>query len=226
MPAAVVILAAGSGTRVGASVNKVLLQLIDAPLLAWSIRDTLALDDVRRVVLVVKPGETGVVSEAVAPYLGDHEVTILEGGETRHRSERNALLVLAAEIESGAIDVVAVHDGARPLAGGPLFESTIAAARKYGGAIPVVPLTGLVTTDGRVCRDSLVGVQTPQSFRAPDLLAAHRAAAGDGFVGTDTAACIERYTDLRIAAVPSTPANLKITFAEDLTLAVRLAPFR
>ncbi len=226
MSAAVVILAAGSGTRSGASVNKVLLTLLDAPVLVWSIRDALALPDVRRVVLVVKPGEAGVVSDAVAPHLGDHEVTVLDGGETRHRSEWNALSVLASDIESGTIDVVAIHDGARPLAGRPLFESTIAAARMHGGAIPVVPLTGLVTTDGLACRTPLVGVQTPQAFRAPELLAAHRAAARDRFEGTDTASCVERYTDLPIAAVPSTPANLKITFAEDLDLAVRLAPPR
>ncbi len=203
-----------------------LLALLDAPVLVWSIRDALALPDVRRVMLVVKPGETGVVSDAVAPHLGDHEVTILDGGETRHRSEGNALSVLAADIESGTIDVVAIHDGARPLAGRPLFESTIAAARLHGGAVPVVPLTGLVTTDGLGCRDPLVGVQTPQAFRAPDLLAAHRAAARDGYEGTDTASCVERYTDVQIAAVPSTRANLKITFAEDLDLAVRLAPPR
>jgi len=226
MPAAVVIVAAGSGTRSGASVNKVLLTLLDAPVLVWSIRDALALPDVRRVVLVVKPGEAGVVSDAVAPHLGDHEVTIVDGGETRHRSEWNALSVLASDIESGAIDVVAIHDGARPLAGRPLFESTITAARLHGGAVPVVPLTGLVTTDGLAVRRPLVGVQTPQAFRAPELLAAHRAAARDRFDGTDTASCVERYTDLPIAAVPSTPANLTVTFAEDLDLAVRLAPPR
>jgi 2-C-methyl-D-erythritol 4-phosphate cytidylyltransferase len=134
--------------------------------------------------------------------------------------------VLASDIESGTIDVVAIHDGARPLAGRPLFESTIAAARMYGGAVPVVPLTGLVTTDGLGCRDPLVGVQTPQAFRAPELLAAHRAAARDRFEGTDTASCIEHYTDVPIAAVPSTSANLKITFAEDLALAARLVPPR
>ncbi|HEY3015934.1 MAG TPA: IspD/TarI family cytidylyltransferase, partial [Nocardioides sp.] len=218
MSAAVVILAAGSGSRVGAGVNKVLLPLLDAPVLAWSVRDALALDDVRRVVLVVRPGETEAVGEAVSPYLGSAEVTLVEGGDTRHASEWNALRLLAPAIESGEIDVVALHDGARPLAGRSLFAATLAAAREHGGAIPVVPLAGILGATG-----DLVGVQTPQAFRAPDLLAAYRAADRDGFEGTDTASCLEEYAGLPIAAVPSTPTNLKITFPEDVDLAAALA---
>ncbi len=65
-------------------------------------------------------------------------------------------------------------------------------------------------------------MQTPQAFRAPELLVAYRRAAEDGFEGTDTAACLERYADLSIAAVPSSPLNLKITFPEDVALADRL----
>jgi 2-C-methyl-D-erythritol 4-phosphate cytidylyltransferase len=65
-------------------------------------------------------------------------------------------------------------------------------------------------------------VQTPQAFRARELLAAYRQAAVDGFVGTDTAACLERYTDLAVVGVPSSPTNLKITFPEDVTLAEAL----
>jgi len=218
MSAAVVILAAGSGSRVGAGVNKVLLPLLDAPVLAWSVRDALALDDVRQVVLVVRPGEADAVGAAVSPYLGSAEVTLVDGGETRHASEWEALRLLAPAIEAGEIDVVALHDGARPLAGRQLFAATLAAAREHGGAIPVVPLAGILGASG-----DLVGVQTPQAFRAPDLLAAYRAADRDGFQGTDTASVLERYAGVPIAAVPSTPANLKITFPEDVDLAAALA---
>jgi 2-C-methyl-D-erythritol 4-phosphate cytidylyltransferase len=116
-----------------------------------------------------------------------------------------------------------VHDAARPLAGADLFEQTLAAARKHGGAIPVVPVDSVVRRDGApLGRPSLAGVQTPQAFRAADLLAAYRAAEDEGFTGTDTASCVERFTDLTIAAVSSGPANLKITFPEDLDLAARL----
>lgn len=222
MSAAVVILAAGAGARVGASSNKVLLPLGDAPVLAWSVRSALGLDDVRRVLVVVRPGERDLVTAAVAPHLGDHEVGLVEGGATRHGSEWNALRVLAPEIEAGGIDVVAIHDGARPLAGRDLFAATLEAARARGGAIPVVPLPGLMSLDGRPLPAELDGVQTPQAFRARELLAAYGRAEEDGFEGTDTAACWTRCTDLPVVAVPSTPGNLKITFPEDLELAQRL----
>lgn len=226
MPAAVVILAAGSGSRVGADTNKVLLALGDAPVLAWSVRDALALPDVRRVVLVVRPGEQNAITAALTKHLGDREIVVVEGGITRHASEWNALRALAPEIASGEVDVVAIHDGARPLAGTALFEETIRSAREHGGAIPVVPLPGLLSTEDAPMLAGLAGVQTPQAFRAADLLTAYARADEDGFEGTDTASCFERYTGLRIAAVPSGPLNLKITFAEDIALAERLIAAR
>ena len=86
-----------------------------------------------------------------------------------------------------------------------------------------MPVDSVIRRDGAAgAAGRLVGVQTPQAFRAADLLAAYRAAEADGFTGTDTASCVERYADLTIAAVPSSPANLKITFPHDLELAERL----
>jgi 2-C-methyl-D-erythritol 4-phosphate cytidylyltransferase len=222
MTAAVVILAAGSGTRVGAEVNKVLLPLAGVPVLAWSVRDALSLDEVHRVVVVVRDGEQQAVADALVPHLGEHEVLVVAGGATRHRSEAAALRVLAGEIRSGAIDVVAVHDGARPLAGRALLAATLAAAREHGGAIPVVPVTGLVTTALDPLTGAVGTVQTPQAFRAEPLLAAYDAASRDGFEGTDTAACFTRHAGGDVAAVASSPLNLKITFPEDVALAGRL----
>ena len=217
------ILAAGSGSRVGAEVNKVLLPLRERPVLAWSVRDALALDGVRRMVVVVRPGEGRSVGEALAPHLGDREVHLVEGGDTRHASEWAALRLLRGDIESGAVDVVAVHDGARPLAGAALFATTVAAARETGGAIPVVPAAGLLRRDGSPAPQGLAAVQTPQAFRADVLLAAHAAADRDGLAFTDTAAVLERYApQTRVAAVAGSVLNLKITFAEDLALAASL----
>lgn len=224
MTAAVVVLAAGAGSRVGGPVNKVLLPLGDAPVLVWSLRTALALHDVRRLVLVVRPDQREAVADAVAPHLGDRQLTLVDGGSSRHASEWNAIRVLAGEIEAGEIDVVAIHDGARPLARRELFEETIAAAREHGGSLPVLPLSHLVrTADAARAAAGLVGVQTPQAFRAVDLLAAYTAADADGFEGTDTASCLERYGRVRVVAVPGSPLNLKITFPEDVDLAGRLA---
>jgi len=222
MPAAVVIVAAGSGTRVGAGVNKVLLPLGDRPVLAWSVRDALAVDDVRRVVIVVRPADRTAVAEALAPHLGAAEVVLVDGGSTRHASEWAALQLLAPAIEAGELDLVAIHDGARPLAGVALFKATLDSARTHGGAIPVVPVRDLLTTGLAPVAGELGGVQTPQAFRADLLLAAHRAAAESGFEGTDTAAVLAEHGDVAVAAVAGSPANLKITFPEDVTLAERL----
>jgi 2-C-methyl-D-erythritol 4-phosphate cytidylyltransferase len=221
---AVVILAAGSGSRVGAEVNKVLLPLRGVPVLVWSVRDALALPDVRRLVLVVRPEDRPAVAAAVAPHLGDREMLVVDGGATRHSSEWAALRVLAPEIESGAVDVVVLHDGARPLAGTPLWSAVVSAAREVGGAIPVVPVTHLLGPDRAVVTEAVGGVQTPQAFRAGDVLAAYRAAATDGFEGTDTSACVTAYTGVTVAAVPGSALNLKVTFPEDVALAAELSP--
>lgn len=224
MSAAVVVLAAGSGTRVGAGRNKVLLPLGDLPVVAWSVRDALGLPDVDPVVVVVGAGEEQAVADAVAPVLGDREVLVVHGGATRHQSEWHALCALAPAIESGEVDVVAVHDAARPLAGVDLFAATLAAARERGGAIPVVPVAGVVAADPAAPAPpaGLAAVQTPQAFRAAPLLAAYRQAAREGFEGTDTAACLERYADLEVAAVPGSARNVKVTFPEDVALVARL----
>jgi 2-C-methyl-D-erythritol 4-phosphate cytidylyltransferase len=214
---AVVLLAAGSGSRVGAETNKVLLPLAGRPVLAWSVHTVASLPYVDRVVVVHRPEDAA----AVAAVAGG--ARLVEGGATRHASEWQALQVLAADVDAGALDVVAIHDTARPLAARDLFDAVVAAAAEHGGAIPVRSQPGLLpATPGSAAAGPLVAVQTPQAFRAAALLAAYRAAQGDGFEGTDTAACIERYTDLTVWGVPSPATNLKITFPEDVAVAERL----
>jgi 2-C-methyl-D-erythritol 4-phosphate cytidylyltransferase len=222
VPAAVVVLAAGSGSRVGAEVNKVLLPLGGVPLLVGSVQTALAAAGPSgRVVLVVRADEQADVADALGPHLGDAEITLVAGGTTRHDSEWAALRVLSDDIATGAVDVVAIHDGARPLATRSLYDAVITAAREHGGAIPVVAAPTLLGPSGAV--NGLGAVQTPQAFNAVRLLAAYTAADLDGFSGTDTAACLERYaTDVAIAAVPSSPLNLKVTWPEDLALAEAL----
>jgi 2-C-methyl-D-erythritol 4-phosphate cytidylyltransferase len=221
-----VILAAGAGTRVGAGTNKVLLPLSGTPILVHSLRTVLDVAAVHRVVLVVRPEDRDAVADAVTPHLGVHDLWLVEGGEQRHDSEWRALQALADDIGSGEIDVVAVHDAARPLAAASLWESVLAAAAQHGGAIPVVPTPRLSRRDGSLGPSGLVAVQTPQAFRARELLSAYRQAAAEGFAGTDTAACLERYVGLTIVAVASTAANLKVTFPEDLVLAEELLTSR
>ena len=179
MRAAVVVLAAGSGTRVGAEVNKVLLPLGEVPVVARSVSTARAVPGVRR------RGAGRARRRAGGRPRGGRAVSrrrATRGGHGHRRPDparrpsgrRSALL--AAEIEAGEIDVVAMHDAARPLATRDLYERVLAAAAEHGGAIPVAPLDHLVDLDGDALPEPLVGVQTPQAFRAADLLAAHRAA--------------------------------------------------
>jgi 2-C-methyl-D-erythritol 4-phosphate cytidylyltransferase len=144
---------------------------------------------------------------------------MITGGATRHRSEWAALSLLAADIEAGDLDVVAIHDAARPLADVDLYQRVLNAALEHGGAIPVVHLPDLVAADGTAVPEDLVGVQTPQAFRAADLLAAHRAAAAAGHEATDTAGVLAAHSGLRVAPVDSDAGNLKVTVAEDLAVA-------
>ncbi len=220
--AAAVILAAGSGSRLGAETNKVLLPLDGVPILARSVRTVLDVEGVHRIVLVVRREDREAVSEAVGPHLGAHDLWLVDGGEQRHDSEWQALQVLAGDIENDELDVVVIHDAARPLARPQLWRAVIDAAAEHGGAIPVVEAPQLSRADGSLAPSGLVGVQTPQAFRAGDLLEAYRRAEADGFVGTDTAACLERYADVAIVGVEGSTANLKVTFPEDIGLAEAL----
>ncbi|GJF08667.1 2-C-methyl-D-erythritol 4-phosphate cytidylyltransferase [Mycolicibacterium cyprinidarum] len=222
-----VVLAAGLGTRVGADGNKAYLPLSGRSMLTWSL-DTLAkLTDVARTVLVFRIGEFELARDTVTRELPCASVELVEGGDTRHASEFNVLQYLATDIETGTIDVVAIHDAARPLAGPEMFRTAIAAAREFGGALPALPIAGLARVD-RTGLESvadlgpLVRVQTPQAFRARDLLHAYRSAEHDGFEGTDTASCIERYTDVQIHTFAGRSDNLKVTYARDVAVAQRL----
>lgn len=223
--AAVIVLAAGEGVRVGAGVNKVLLPLAGSPVLTWSLRSISELTDVARVVLVIREEDRPVVEGLLAEHSPGSDVMIVAGGTTRHDSESNALTAIAGAIDAGEVEVVAIHDAARPLAGSELFAAVIGSAAEHGGAIPVREQVSLVQRDQTPvpgAEGRLVAVQTPQAFRAEPLLGAYRQAAAEGFVGTDTASCVERYCDLAIHCVPGPATNLKVTYSEDVALAERL----
>jgi 2-C-methyl-D-erythritol 4-phosphate cytidylyltransferase len=221
--AALVLLAAGSGTRVGADTNKVLLPLAGRRVLTWSLTWTGGLATVVDTVVVIRPSDRDRVVEALSREAPGRPVRVVTGGPTRHSSELAALTALSPQIEAGAVDVVVVHDAARPLAGRRLFADVIDAAHVLGGALPVLPQPGLLPVNGGAPPvESLVTVQTPQAFRALPLLEAYRAAAREGFDGTDTAVCIQRFGGLPVRGLPGTADNIKITFPEDLFLAERI----
>lgn len=221
--AALVLLAAGDGRRSGHHTNKVLLPLAGRRVLTWSIRRATVLPSIVRVVVVIREQDRAEVEAVLNQEAPEIDVSLAVGGATRHGSEWEALQLLAPDIERGEVDVVVIHDAARPLASTDLFARVIATAADEGGAIPVREHRSLVGLDGSPGpADRVVAVQTPQGFAAAPVLAAYRQAAEEGFVGTDTASCVERYTDLPVCGVDGDAGNIKITFPEDLFLAERL----
>lgn len=221
--AAAVVLAGGSGTRFGASGNKAFLPLAGEPVAVWSLRALAATESVRQLTFVTRPADLGYAAELLATHLPGLQVDLVAGGASRHGSEYNALDQLAPMVDRGELDLVLLHDAARPVVRPELVDRLLRAAAEHGGALPGLPVHRLVSPDPVRPRPGLVSVQTPQAFRAAELLAAHRAAAVDGFEATDTSGCVERYAPgLRVRCVPGDPDNLKVTYRPDLPLAERL----
>jgi 2-C-methyl-D-erythritol 4-phosphate cytidylyltransferase len=222
-----VVLAAGLGTRVGADGNKAYLPLAGRSMVAWSIAAVTQAPQIARTVLVYRRGERDLAQQTMSAELPAAKVELVEGGDSRHASEFNVLRYLADDIESGAVDVVLIHDAARPLAGPAMFKTALSVAREFGGAIPTLTIPdvvqqgpGSVVVAGGTGR--LVRVQTPQAFRALPLLNAYRAATVDGFEGTDTSSCVEKYADLEVRTFAGDEGNLKVTYAGDVAVAGRL----
>ncbi|QNN54860.1 2-C-methyl-D-erythritol 4-phosphate cytidylyltransferase [Nocardioides mesophilus] len=222
--AALVLLAAGEGRRVGHDTNKVLLPLSGRRVFTWAVRWATSLPQIDHVVLVIREGDQRTVQATLARELPGQAVTVVTGGSSRHESEWKALCSLRPLIEAGQTDVVVIHDAARPLASAALFHDVIEAADRFGGALPVTdqPALTRIQAGSPPVQERTVAVQTPQAFRAEPLLAAYTSAEAEGFVGTDTASCVERYTDLPVRCVGGDARNVKITFPEDLFLAERL----
>lgn len=213
-----VVLAAGSGTRFGHSINKVWLELDGRHIISRSLANSVKCFSDVRSILVINPDDEEFARDALAKDGLTTHIEIVHGGASRHESEYKALQYLKNDIESGTVKIVVIHDGARPLATAQLFSAVADGANIHGGAIPAI------TLDSREmdmqCTEDVASVQTPQGFRAPELLQAYEKAALQGFIGTDTAACMEQYfPDLKVLAVTGEISNIKITYPQDLTIA-------
>jgi 2-C-methyl-D-erythritol 4-phosphate cytidylyltransferase len=220
---AVVIPAAGRGERLGPGAPKALRLLGGAPLLLHAVRSMAAAGTVDLVVVAAPPGEVdGVWS--LLPLDGLRaELRVVEGGATRRLSVARALAAL-----DGDVDVVLVHDAARPLAPPELAEAVARAVR--GGSDAVVPALPVPDTIKRVDdtdhvvetvpRAALRAVQTPQGFRRSVLERAHAAATGDD-EATDDAGLVEAL-GVRVRVLPGSDDAAKVTRPGDLLRAESL----
>jgi len=220
-----VVLAAGSGTRFGHSMNKVWLQLNGKHIISRSLENSRTGFANVRSILVINPDDEDFAREALTKDGMPADIEIVHGGASRHESEYNALQYLKGDIAAGKIDLVLIHDGARPLATPQIFAAIAEGAHKHGGAIPTIALDPHEMDTAR--NETVARVQTPQGFRAAQLLEAYERAAVQGFVGTDTAACMEKFfPDVKTVAVAGEVFNIKITYPQDLAIAELLVPIQ
>ena len=218
-----IVLAAGSGTRFGHDINKVWLPLNGRHIISRSLTNAAANFKDARIILVINPDDEDFARKALAADEMPSSIEIVYGGASRHESEFNALQHLKPAIIAGDIDIVLIHDGARPLATPELFSAIADGAAQHGGAIPTIALDQREMDMERV--ETVARVQTPQGFRAQPLLEAYEKSIAEGFVGTDTAACMEKfYPEVKIFAVPGDVFNFKITYPQDLAIAEVLLP--
>ncbi|KAA0685789.1 bifunctional 2-C-methyl-D-erythritol 4-phosphate cytidylyltransferase/2-C-methyl-D-erythritol 2,4-cyclodiphosphate synthase [Azospirillum brasilense] len=211
------IVAAGSGQRFGAERPKQYLDLAGQSVLRRTVEAFRRHPKVSAVRVVINPAFRDLYDAAVAGLDLPEPVT---GGASRQDSVRNGLEALA----DSAPDCVLIHDAARPLIDSDTIDAVIAALDTHPAALAAVPVAdtlkrgedGLVA--GTVDRSGLWRAQTPQGFRFPEILAAHRAAAGLEL--TDDAAVAER-AGLPVALVPAREENFKVTTPDDLTRATR-----
>ena len=218
-----VVLAAGSGTRFGHSMNKVWLQLKGRHIISRSLENSRSSFSHVRSILVINPDDEEFAREALIKDGMLANTEIVHGGASRHESEYKALQYLKKDIEAGLIDLVLIHDGARPLATPQIFSAIASGALSHGGAIPTIALDPHEMDTART--ETVARVQTPQGFRAQELLQAYEKAAVAGFVGTDTAACMEEFfPEIKTVAVPGDIFNIKITYPQDLAIAELLVP--
>lgn len=211
-----ILVAAGRGERMGTEPPKQFLPLGGVPLLTHGLAALSSAPSVETIILVV-PQEDPAPARALAASF-PRVRRIVPGGMTRRASVAAGLAVVGE-----GTDYVLVHDAARPLAGPRLAEAVLAAARRWGAAIPGVPVRDTVkqVAGGEVVRtvprESLATIQTPQAFRTDWLRRAHEEVPATA-AAPDDAALLE-VLGLPVAMVEGQRDNLKVTDPEDLALA-------
>jgi 2-C-methyl-D-erythritol 4-phosphate cytidylyltransferase/2-C-methyl-D-erythritol 2,4-cyclodiphosphate synthase len=216
MTVAALIVAAGRGDRAGGEYPKQYSLLLGRPVLAWAV-DALAAAEVEPIVVVIAPEHEELCRAAIKT-----PVRTVFGGATRTESVRAGL----AAIEGG--DIILVHDAARPGVTGAIVAALVEAVRKGAdGVAPALPVAdalrradqmGRIT--GEVDRTNLMGVQTPQAFRAEALRAAYAALPAGRSMTDDLSVVAANGGTVRL--ITGDARLMKLTYAEDRSLLERI----
>lgn len=216
-----IILAGGTGSRMGADRNKVLLELQGKPVIRRSVEAFEGL--VSGAVLVSREEDIPAMRTAVRGV--QLPLTIVSGGDTRQASVWNGLCALPA-----ACTHVLIHDGARCMVDADTIRRCMASVEEYGTGIAAIPAidtikqvdsTEIVTATPE--RASLRAVQTPQGFTVDLIRSAHAAAQAEGFLGTDDASLVERMGH-PVRLTLGDRRNIKLTTPEDMKMAESFLP--
>lgn len=211
-----IILGGGSGQRMGAKCNKVLLQIAGKSMIVRSVEAFVPL--VEQVVVVSREEDMPVMASELAQ--NGLDVPMVSGGATRQESVWRGLQAL-----SGQCGGVLVHDGARCLVTADVIQRCMASVEECGTGVAAVPVMDTIKTvsDANIALDtpnraSLRAVQTPQGFKTDLLRRAHEQAQRDGFLGTDDASLVERL-GVPVQLTEGSRRNIKLTTPEDLLMA-------
>lgn len=209
------IVAGGSGRRMGAGIPKQFLLLNGKPLLMHTLEAFYCYNPQMQLVLVLPTDAQLYWQELCTRHQFHIAHRVCDGGKSRFHSVQNGLKWIQ---EPG---LVAIHDGARPLVSPAVIGRTFDAAAQYGNAVPVLPVQDSVrqldaNTNQPVSRDNLRLIQTPQTFKTLVIQQAYKQDYEPDF--TDDATVVEKL-GLKIHLVAGCPRNLKVTRPEDLALA-------
>ena len=218
MRAGAVIVAAGSGERLGAGGPKALVRVAGLPLVTWSVRALEEAPEVEAIVIACPPGMERETAAAVGTHAQVH--AIVPGGTSRQRSVAQGLAALPYDL-----DAILVHDAARPLITPHVVSRLVARLAAEEAVIAAAPVPDtLKRADGQlhvehtVDRTGLWGAQTPQAFRAPTLLGIFGDAGPEELdSATDCAGMAERRGVRVLLMDPGIP-NPKVTTQADLRL--------
>jgi 2-C-methyl-D-erythritol 4-phosphate cytidylyltransferase len=219
----VVIVAAGSGTRVGGTELKQFRWVAGKPMLLHSVQKFQARADVAMVIVVLPFDHVG--DPPAWLFQCDTERLLLSvGGRERGDSVRNGLEDLPADVA-----IVAIHDAARPLVTSDMIDRVITEARMGHGAAAGLPVTdtlkrvnGSGEITGTIDREGVVRIQTPQAFPREMIDKAHALAVEERITATDDAALCERF-GMKVVFVPGSERAMKITDEADFVRAEALS---
>lgn len=212
------IAAAGSGRRMGATQNKLLLPLSGQPVLAWTLQAALAAETIQWIGIIGQEIDRSAILALVEG--ASKPVAWIAGGASRQESVERGLAGLPGEARH-----VLIHDGARCLASPDLFDRCTEAVRGGKAVIAATPVTdtikqvdesGVITATPN--RAELWAAQTPQAFSVDELRQGHREARANGWTVTDDASLYERL-GWPVNVLDAGPSNIKVTTPFDLTVA-------